>query len=217
MIFESQDDSNFDDARNTNYPIVTTPLVAAQRDYAIPVSENVLKIKRVDICYDGTNYYRATQMDSGLPQWGMGNQTNEDANFVQQAPYYSVKYNSLFIYPALTTTTANSFLRIEWERAVTLFSKTADYPSSAMSTSTTIPGIDLPWHPMIAYGAAYEFANANNLPQLQNIKQDLVDWEARLRIAYGHKALDEMLYLKPAYDSYGEYGSSGYGGDFYGR
>lgn len=217
MIFESQDDSNFDDNRNTNYPIVTTPLVAGQRDYAIPVSEQVLKIKRVDISYDGVNYYRATQFDTGLPAWGFGNTTNEDANFIQQAPYYNVQYNSIFIYPALATTTTNATLRIEWERAMIPFSQSADYPAAAMSTSTSVPGIDLPWHPLIAYGAAYEFANANNLPQLQNIKQDLVDWEARLRTAYGHKALDEMLYMKPAYNAYGDYGSTGAGGDYYGR
>lgn len=217
MIFESQDDSNFDDNRNSNYPIVTTPLVAGQRDYPIPVTEEVLKIKRVDVSYDGVNYYRARQMDSGMPDWGMGNTTTEDENFIYNAPYYSIKYNSIFLYPMLLTATSGATLRIEWERAVIPFSKTNDYSGTTMSASTTVPGIDLPWHPMLAYGAAYEFANANNLPQLENIKNDLQDWEARLRIAYGHKALDEMLYLKPAYDAYGDYGGTGIGGDYYGR
>lgn len=217
MIFESQDDTNFDDNRNTNYPIVTTPLVAGQRDYAIPVSEQVLKIKRVDISYDGVNYFRARPFDDGVPEWGFGNTTFEDSNFIQQAPSYGVKYNSIFIYPMLATTTSNATLRIEWERAMIPFSQSADYTGSTMSTSTSIPGIDLPWHPILAYGAAYEFANANNLPQLQNIKQDLADWEARLRTAYGRKDLDTLLYMRPAYNAYGDYGSTGWGGDFYGR
>ncbi len=34
MILESQDDSNFDDIRQTTYPVATRPLIATQRDYA---------------------------------------------------------------------------------------------------------------------------------------------------------------------------------------
>lgn len=219
MIFESQDDTDFDDQRNTNYPIVTTAMVAGQRDYSMPVSEQVLKIKRVDIAYDGVHYFRATPFDDGVPEWGMGNPTDEDLNMIQQAPRYDIKYNSLFVYPLATAAnvTAGATIRVEWERALTPFSQTADYNGSTMSTSTSIPGIDLPWHPMLAYGAAYEYANANNLPQLANIKQDLADWEGRVRAAYGRKDLDTQLALRPAFDSYGDYGGWGSGGAFYGR
>lgn len=219
MIFESQDDTDFDDQRNTTYPIFTTPLVAGQRDYAIPVANQVQKIKRLDITYDGTNYFRATPFDDGVPQWGMGNPTSEDANMIKQAPRYDIKYNAIFVYPLAIASdvSAGAQMRIEWERSVTPFSQSADYNGAAMSTSTSVPGIDLPWQPMIAYGAAYEFANANNLPQLQNIKNDLQDWEARLRTAYGRKDLDTMLALRPAYDSYGDYGATGAGGYSYGR
>lgn len=217
MIFESQDDTDFDDQRNTTYPILTTSLVAGQRDYSIPVANNVLKIKRVDITYDGTNYFRATPFDNGVVQWGLGNPTNEDANMIKQAPRYDIQYNSLFVYPLAVASdvSAGAQIRIEWERDVTVFT-TGDYTTDP-TDSTVIPGIDSPWHMMIAYGAAYEFANTNNLPQLQNIKQDLADWEARLRTAYGRKDLDTLLALRPAYDTYGDYGATGAGGYSYGR
>lgn len=230
MIFESQDDSYFDDQRNTTYPIVTSPFVLngtdnlySNRDISIPVSEGVLKERRVDITYDGTNYFRATPFDGGVPMFGMSDPTNaagllaEDANFIQQAPRYSFKYNSFFIYPRATAAniTAGAKVRSEWERNITPFT-TSDYTIDP-SDSTVIPGFDAPFHMMIAYGAAYEFANANNLPQLQNIKNDLQDWEARLRIAYGNKDKDTMLAMRPAYDSYGDYGATGAGGAFYGR
>lgn len=217
MIFESQDDTDFDDQRNTTYPILTTPLVAAQRDYSMPVSNNVLKIKRVDITYNGTDYFRATPFDDGVPQWGMGNPLQEDANMIKAAPRYDIKYNSLFIYPLAQASdvSAGAQIRIEWERDITVFT-TADYTTD-LSDSTVTPGIDAPWHMMLAYGAAYEFANNNNLPQLQNIKADLADWEARLRTAYGNKDKDTMLALRPAYDSYGDYGATGAGGYSYGR
>lgn len=217
MIFESQDDTDFDDQRRTTYPIETTPLVAGQRDYSIPVSESVLKIKRIDITYDGTNYYRATPFDDGVPEWGMGNPTNEDVNMIKQAPRYDIKYNSIFVYPLAVASdvSAGAQMRIEWEKNITPFTA-ADYTTDP-NDSTVILGFDAPFHPIVAYGAAYEFANANNLPQLQNIKSDLVDWEARLRQAYGNKDKDTMLSLRPAYDSYGDYGATGSGGYSYGR
>lgn len=227
MIYESQDDYDFDDMRNgaggsagssPNYPIVTTALVTGQRDYSMPVSETVLKIKRIDVTYDGTNYFRATPFDDGQNGWGMGNATNEDTNFIKQAPMYDIKYNSIFLYPAATAAdvSAGAKIRIEWDRNIIPFT-TADY-SSDPNDSTQIPGFDPVFHHLLSYGAAYEFANANNLPQLANIKQDLVDWEARLREAYGRKDKDQVLSLQAAYDNYGDYGSNGWWvGDNYGR
>lgn len=216
MIFESQDDTDFDDNRNTSYPIVTTPLVAGQRDYPILVSNAVLKIKRVDVTYDGTNYFRATPFDNGATSWGLGNLTNEDANMIKQAPRYDIQYQAIFLYPLAVASdvSAGAKMRVEWERNITPFTA-ADYTSDP-NDSTVILGFDPPFHPIVAYGAGYEFANANNLPQLQNIKQDLTDWENRLRIAYGRKDLDTVLMFKPGYDSYGDYGSTG-AGYFYGR
>lgn len=217
MIFESQDDTDFDDQRNTTYPIVTTPMVAGQRDYAMPVSEQVLKIKRIDITYDGSNWFRATPFDDGVPQWGMGNPTSEDVNMIKQAPRYDTKYNSLFVYPLAVASdvSAGASIRVEWERNITVFTS-SDYTIDP-NDSTVVLGFDAPFHPIVAYGAAYEFANANNLPQLQNIKQDLQDWEIRLRQAYGRKDLDTLLAMRPAYDSYGDYGATGAGGYSYGH
>lgn len=236
MILESMDYISFDDNRNTNYPVATRLLVAAQRDYAFSTAswtlqgkENnagtasqtllPLKIKRLDVTYDGVNYYRASAFDEGSVYWGLGNTTNEDINQIDQAPQYGVRWNSVFLYPMATAAnvTAGATMRLEFDRAVNVFSQSVDYPASTMSTSTSVPGIDLPWHPMLAYGAAYEYANAQNLPQLANLKQDLLDWETRLRTAYGKKDLDLLLAFQPAYDAYGDYGSTGTSNDFYGR
>lgn len=234
MILESQDDTDFDDTRQVNYPIATRPLISGQRDYAFATASwslqgkeggsatasqalLPLKVKRVDVTYDGTNWFRATPFDDGVPQWGFGNPTNEDANMIKQAPRYNVNYNSIFLYPLpiASDVSAGAKIRVEQERDVIAFTA-SDYTTD-ISDSTVIPGIDAPFHMMIAYGAAYEFANANNLPQLQNIKDDLTIWETRLRQAYGRKDLDTLLAMRPAYDSYGDYGATGAGGYSYGR
>lgn len=210
MILESQDETDFDDQRNTNtgfnpqaatYPIVTTALVAGQRDYAMPVSEGVMKIKRVDITYDGTNYFRAMPFDDGEESFGFGNATNEDRNFITQAPQYDIKYNSIFVYPLATAAnvTSGATLRVEWERNVTLFTS-SDYTTDP-NDSAVIPGFDAIFHPMLAWGAAFEFANAQNLPQAKGFGETLQDFEARLRTHYGRKLLDRELQFNYAYDS----------------
>lgn len=217
MIFESQDDTDFDDQRNTTYPIVTTPMVAAQRDYPIPVANQVLKIKRVDITYDGTNYYRATPFDDGAVSWGNGNATNEDFNMIRQAPRYDVKYNAIFAYPLASASdvAAGAKIRVEWERNITPFTA-ADYTTDP-SDSTVVLGFDAQFHPIVAWGSAFEKAMSDNLPQKEELAEGLADWEQRLRTAYGRKNLDTVLALRPAYDSYGDYGATGTGGFSYGR
>lgn len=195
MILESVDESDFDDARKTDYPIKTTPLAANQRDYSIPVSEKVLKIKRVDITYDGTNWYKSEPIDDGAVTYDMGaNQAITDQNFVQVAPRHDIKYNSIWLYPAPTSTTGS--LRIEWERQI------SEFTSGELTTGTVVPGFDDPFHPMISYIAAYDYAMYRQLPQLEQLQTSMQDWEIRLRQHYGRKELDRRMSLSPFYDSY---------------
>lgn len=208
MIFESQDDTDFDDARRTDYPIQTTPMVANQRDYQMAVSEAVLKIKRVDMTYDGSHWYRAQAMDSGQYGFGVGfdqatsTDTVFDQHFIQQAPVFDVSYNSIFIAPMpLAADVANGgTIRVEWERNVIPFT-TSDY-TSVLTDSTVVPGFDAPFQPMLAAGAAFEYATTRQLPQLTQLQQQLQDWEVRLRQAYSRKDLDTRLQFKPSYQSY---------------
>lgn len=207
MILESQDESDFDDSRRTNYPIQTTPMVANQRDYTMPVNEKVLKIKRVDVSWNGgTNWYRAEPIDSGTIQAGIGfdSATAVDAEldqqFIQIAPRYDIAYNAVWIYPMPTATdVANgAIIRTEWERQIQVFT-TADY-TSVITDSTVVPGFDDPWHQMLSYGAAYEYAQTKQLPMQAQIAQKLQEDEIRLRAAYSHKQLDRRYALATGTD-----------------
>lgn len=208
IIFESQDNSDFDDQRSTTYPIQTTPMIANQRDYPIAVSEGLLKLKRVDITYDGTNFFRAQPFDTGSLNESIGfrqstsTDTNFDQNFSKQAPRYDFSYNSIWIapMPVAADVSAGGLIRTEWERNVTPFT-TNDY-SSVLTDSTVKPGFDAPFHPILAYGAAFEYASSKQLPQLAEILPQLQDWEQRIRTAYGRKDLDMRLNLEPAQYNY---------------
>src|ERR1051326_6234901 len=81
MILTSQDGWDVDDLNQTDYPVATTPLVASQRDYTIPTSLKALKIKRVDVTYDGSTYYKCEPWDSSETGEGLGNATNTDPRF----------------------------------------------------------------------------------------------------------------------------------------
>lgn len=207
MILESMDETDFDDARQTNYPIQTTPLIANQRDYTIPVGEKVLKIKRVDISWNGgTNWFRAQPFDSGAYPYGIGfDQANStdvelDQNFIRERPRYDVAYNSIFVFPMpVATDVANgAIMRTEWERQIKPFTS-ADY-TSVLTDSTVVPGFDDPFHPMLSLGAALEYGNAHVYPQTGIWTQELTDYEGRLRQAYGRKLLDRELRMDAAYN-----------------
>ncbi len=208
MILNSQDNSDYDDQRATDYPVVTRAMGANQRDYPINTAERMLKLKRVDLCYDGTNAYQAKSFDTGSFPFGIKFSqaspvdTEFDKNFIREAPGYDFSYNAIWIapMPVQTDVDAGGFIRAEWERAVAPF-LVSDY-TSVLTDSTVVPGFDLPFHPILAYGAAFEFAVANNLPQLPLITQALGDWEQRIKVAYGRKDLDMRLNLQADYVTY---------------
>lgn len=204
MILESQDEANFDDGRNTDYPILTTALVANQRDYSIPVTEKMLKLDRLDVTYDGVNWYKATPIDEGEMNFGQGpssattQEATIDGYFDKRFPKYDIKYNSFFIYPRASTTDVSNgaTMQAQWSRQVTPFT------SGELTTGTVIPGFDDPFHPILSYGPAFEFAESRNLPQAKNISGMLQDYEARMRIHYSNKQKDRQFVMRPALPSY---------------
>lgn len=215
MILESQDESDFDDSNITaTYPVYERVL-ATRRDYAFSTAAWAavgkegaanasaaailpLKVKRLDVTYDGSNWYKAEPIDDGEISYGMGNESITDQNFVLTNPRYDVRSNAVFVYPIPTAAqvTAGAKMRLETERNVIPFT------SGDLSTGTLTPGFDAPFHPIIADGASFEYAVSRQLPQLAQIQSRLTDWEARLRQAYGRKQLDRRIQLTPSYSDF---------------
>lgn len=196
MILASQDDWDFDDSSATDYPVATTPLVAGQRDYTFPTSLNLLKVKRIDVTYDGTNWYRAEMFDSGEIGLGMGNDANTDARYSKNKPAYDLKSNAIWLYPEASSAdvSAGATVRVEFQRDVTQFAST---------DTTAKSSLPLAFQPMIAQGAAYEFCAANELPgRAQGLLLMLQDGEARLKQFYGRRDNDGFSALKAGYVNY---------------
>lgn len=213
MILESADESDFDDINQSDYPTATRLLVASQRDYAFQTASWTLlgkeggsgfsgqtllplKIKRVDVAYDGSNYYKATPFDDGEVSYGMGNATDDDQYFVKDGPRYDVKYNSIALYPmaAASDVASGAIMRVEQERTIIPFTE------SQLTTGTVVPGFDSPFHPMLVEGPALEYGRSKNYPQVADWEKSLADWEVRLRAAYSRKQLDRRLQMQNQYD-----------------
>lgn len=200
MILDSQDDSDFDDSNNTTYPTLTTVLVDLQRDYSVPQNLKILQIKRLDVTYDGTNWKRAVAMDDSMIKQGLppvsGYPTMDaqvDSRYTKDQPRYDVKYGSIFLYPRAQTGDAATGAKMvaEFTREVIPFT------SPDLSTGTILPGFEGPFHPILAYGPAFEFAQKSSMPQLGSILATLQDYESRLKRFFGNKDKDLRLTMIP--------------------
>lgn len=205
MIYTSMDEVDFDDQNYSDYPQLTAPLVSGQRDYTIPTSEKVVSFKRVDISYDGQNYYRATPIDSGEMQQGLGpasataQNAKTDTLFAKTAPRYDCAYNSVFIYPAPTDAdVANGGkIFIEWTREL------KEFTATDLTNGTAIPGFDTEFHAILAYGPAYEFllGTGQNVDTTY-VAKSLQELEQRLIATYGKKQLDRSMSLVRGYNNF---------------
>lgn len=191
MIFAAQDDWDFDDITQTDYPVAVTNLVAGQQDYTFPLTLGILKIQRVEISYDGSTWRRAIPFDKGESSRPL-DASSVASNFTTSVPYYDLLTNSMFLYP-VPTANVTAGLKIWFLRS----------PLEFVSTDTTKqPGIDPAFHWMIAIGACLDYAIAKNLPQKNDLAATLTDYEARLKIYYGRKNEDRDWALKPAFTDY---------------
>ena len=196
MILSSQDDWDWDDTgttdgttfTRTDYPIATAPMVAGQRDLTFPVSLKILKIKRVDVTYNGSTYFKAEAIDSSEIVNGLGNDTDTDSRYVKDSPRYDPKANSLWVYPMASAAdvASGAKVRIEFFRE----------PSEFVSTDTTkTPGIDTTFQPFIAVLASLDYAVWNDLSRQGSLKALADDFEVRLKQYYGRKNEDVVYSL----------------------
>lgn len=178
-ILHSMDDFDWDDPNQSDFPIVTTPLSSSDRHYTIPLSEKVLKIKRIDITYDNSKYYRATPLDVNELAFGVGNDTDVDSNFDKTAPRYDLKYNAWWLYPMASAAevAAGAKARIHWSREADSF---------VVGDTTQEPGIEEAFHHLIAVGAALEWISVKKPKDTVTIQMLQNMWNEGIRDLEDH-------------------------------
>lgn len=194
MILQSQDGWDYDDVNQTDYPIITTDLVANQQDYTLPASEKILKVKRVEISYDGTNWYKAEPLD--VNEIGSAtDSTTLAGSFNKTKPYYDLQYHALFLYPIPDAAVTGGLKMWVTREAI-------DFTSGDITTGTKEPPWDEPFHHMLALGVAYEWAVMKGRSNIGVLKQELIEDEQRLKQYYSDKQKDKAYTLKPSYVNY---------------
>ena len=183
VILKTNDEWDYDDLNKTDFPILTTSTVASQEDYAMPAG--ALKIKRLEISYDGTNWYKAEPFD--VTESGVATDTTSiSANFSTSQPFYDMLGNSILLYPIPSSAVTNG-LKIWIAREPTYF----------VSTDTTKePGFDEPFHDMVAVGASMDFAVAKGLKNKSDLASMYADYESKLKGYYGSKQSDREYILQ---------------------
>jgi hypothetical protein len=194
MILDSQDDWDWDDTNRNTEAIITKSMVANQNYVSLAVSDAIIKVKRVEVTYDGTTWHEAGRFDIG--QTGQPTDTtsvNQDFNTAQ--PYYDQRGLYVYLYPIPTSNVTNG-VKIWVSREPT------EFTSGDLTTGTAKPGFDTAFHPMMALGPAFEWATAKGLVGATALGAELADYEVRLRRQYSTKNIDNGVALTAAYKHY---------------
>ena len=201
MILSAQDESDFDDGNQSDFPIITTSLVADQPDYALPLSEKVISIKRAEITYDGTTWERLTPLDINEMS-DATDTTTIGNNFETDTPYYDFQYGSIFLYPIPSSAVTNG-LKLWVTREIMEYSGDAS-PAAGEVGNSAEPGFEEAFHRMLSLGPSLDWIlvkQSNNKNLINNIKEELAAYELRLKEHYARKQKDRVMKLKPAFDA----------------
>jgi hypothetical protein len=158
----SWDGADFDDIGYTTQPHGYFS-AATTRDYNFDESYRMLKLKLVNVSYDGKTFVPAKPFDAQDRRGLALNDPNIDQRFSTSYPKYDLRANGFDLYPAFTSdqiATVNSLLPngsggnkaiyVEWFRAPRDFDNTSD-------TDSYEPCLDLQFHHAVAVGASWEY------------------------------------------------------------
>jgi hypothetical protein len=171
----------------------TTSLVANQQEYLLPL--DILKIKRVELTFDGTTWYDATPMD--INETGEATDTTTIAQYyLPNNPKYDLMDNSLFLYP-IPTVNVTAGLKVWYEKL----------PAVLVNTTDT-PNIARPFHKGLCYGAAKDYfekyleAGANSTKAVA-AGNNVETYIARMNTYYRKKNQDRAYTIDVNHVDYG--------------
>ncbi len=120
----------------------TADLVADQQEYTLPT--DILKIKRIEISYDGTNWTPVTFMDVNETS-SATDTTTVGNNFQKSEPYADLMDKSIMLYPT-PSANATGGLKIWYSKGV-----------DDLSADTDEPVFQNRFHKVLCYGAARDY------------------------------------------------------------
>lgn len=159
----AQDGWDIDDQNWTNYPSGTYT-GTTNRDYVFAATELLLKLKKVGMTYNGTNYVEALPIDTLSEDYNnVKSDPNIDAQFSSSAPRYDPKANAIDIYPKFTAAQVSAGAKVYVE----FYREPKEYATTG--TDTYI----LPFLDLVTKGASYEYCAIYKPDLAGSIRLDL--------------------------------------------
>lgn len=178
-----------DDTNHTKYPIITTDLVANQRDYPFNTDEQgniILDIYRVMVKNSSTGLYvDLTPVD----QQSSSNIASflDGQNLTGVPNRYDKTGNAIFLDPIPSYDSTNG-LKVWINREASYFTS---------SDTTKKWGFTGLYHEYLVLYPSYQYARAKNLANREVIKRDLIELEEKIRKHAGTRERDVVRRIIP--------------------
>ena len=188
LILNADGRWQFDDTNFTTFPIATTTLVAAQKDYAFDTAH--LEIERVEIKDSGGIWQLLEPIDNSQ----IGTAVDEAFKTDGLPLYYDKKGKSLILYPgpAEGSVTLAAGLKVYFKRTADIFT------AAQVTTGTKVPGFVSTYHYILSYKAALPYAMAYKRSRVPLILAEIARMERGLKEHYGRREQDRRKRLEPA-------------------
>lgn len=159
-------------------------VTALQEAYALP--SDLIRLKRAEITYDGTNWYKIHTNDDGQVQSHALDVTSIQNNYQTTDPYADIFGDNIYLRPIPTSPVTNG-LRIWYIQR----------PSQLSTTSSTIT-TPADYHGYLVYGVAAEIATRKSDDALASAMfQKWEDGRQKIVTQFSPKNMDMLVDLIP--------------------
>lgn len=196
LAMQSEGTWQVDDTNQTDYPVITTNLVASQQDYSFTTdgstpANQILDIYRVE-CADSTGIFRQLKPLDQSELSGIA--LSEFMKTAGEPVYYDKTANGIFLYPKSNHSTASG-LKIYVNRSPVYFT------SGDVSTGTKKAGIPWVFHEYLALRPSYYYCLQSGMPQATALGNEMLRMEESIGDYYARRTKDEPQRIRTIHRS----------------
>lgn len=183
IAFKAGGTWQFDDSNHGDFPVITTNLVAGQRDYSFSTdgsSNIVLEIAKVARLGSSTAtlYEEITPVDPQSDQTQYNLISNDTTQGIPDS--YDKLGNGILLSP-IPSYSATNGLRVYISREGSYF---------ATSDTTKKPGVPGLFHKYFALKPALDYARRNSLASYNRLEKEIADFEKHIETYFGNREKD---------------------------
>lgn len=186
LAFNTSGTWKFDDSNHTDFPEITTNIVAGQREYPFVTDEEgnlILDIYKVYAKETGKDYLELDTIDSDTT--GVFNGITAGST-TQGVPFQYDKTANVIILDPVPSASVTGGLKVSINREATFFTT---------SDTTKKPGVPGLHHKYFYLKPALDYARRNTLGSFLRLEAEVMKLEADVKKAFSRRAKDEQNIL----------------------